>query len=354
MRSALGLIHRWLGAVAGLGLAILGLSGTLLLWKPFWVSVAQRPRSANEAETLRIVDAAETLGATHVTLPSAEFGVAQAGLDGGGGAYLSHDGQLLARWTSVWDRPETLLFDLHHHLLMGHDGEIISGWLGLIAILFVITGAILWWPTRRTFQWRALPSRLSRPAIIRHHRDLGVLLALPILLSAATGALMVLKPLADGVLGALSSPKAMDEWQAKPPASAAGQADWPRVLASIRKEFPQAEARIVIWPKSQSDAFQIRMRQPSEWHPNGRTAIWLDGNGGVVAARDAAVAPLAARAQHALYPLHSSRMTGSSAELFLRIILTSAGLGLTLLGSLAVMSFWRARLPREKRRLAEI
>ncbi len=354
MRAGLGLIHRWLGAFVGLGLAVLGLSGTLLLWKPFWVNVAQVPRRATEAETLRLVDVAQTLGATHVTLPSAEFGVAQAGLPGGGGAYLSHDGQLLTRWTSVWDRPETFLFDLHHHLLMGHDGEIISGWLGLAAILFVITGLILWWPTRRTFKWRAVPSRLSRPAIIRHHRDIGVLLALPILFTAATGALMVLKPLSNAVLGALSSTQAMEEWQAKPPAATAGTADWPRVLASFRKEFPQAEARIVIWPKKEADAFQIRGRQPSEWHPNGRTVLWLDGSGGVVAARDAPAAPLAARAQQALYPLHSARMAGSSTALYLRIILTLAGLGLTLLGSLAVMSFWRERIPREKRQLAGI
>jgi uncharacterized iron-regulated membrane protein len=354
MRSGLDFIHRWLGAFVGLGLAILGLSGTLLLWKPFWVGVAQTPRSATEVEMLRIIEGAEALGATHVTLPSAEFGVAQAGIAGGGGAYLSHDGKLLARWTSVWDRPETLLFDLHHHLLMGHDGAIIGGWLGLAAILFVMTGAVLWWPTRRTFHWRALPKRLSRPAIIRHHRDLGALLALPILVSAATGSLMTLKPLSNAVLGSLSSPKAMEVWQSKPPTSIAGEADWPRMLASVCGEFPQAEARIVIWPKSQTDAFQVRVRQPSEWHPNGRTSIWLDGSGNVVAARDAAVAPLGARAQHALYPLHSARMSGSSTGLYLRIILTIAGLGLTLLGSLTVMSFWRERMPREKRRLAGV
>lgn len=98
MRRTLSLAHRWLGGLVGLGLAVLGLSGAALMWKPWWVSVAQDPRLPSESETLAIIGASEQLGAGYVTLPSAEFGVAQAGLPDGGGAYLAHDGTLLARW----------------------------------------------------------------------------------------------------------------------------------------------------------------------------------------------------------------------------------------------------------------
>lgn len=344
MRGALSLLHRWLGGLVGLGLAVLGLSGAILLWKPWWVGVAQLPRAATAAEQLAIVSAAQRLGAGHVTLPSAEFGVAQAGLPDGGGAYLAHDGRLLARWDNVWERPETWLFDLHHHLLMGHEGEIISGWLGLAAILFVVTGLILWWPTRRTFQWRALPARLTRPAIIRHHRDIGVVLALPIVLAAATGALIVLKPLADAVLAPLSSRTAVAAWQAPPPAAAPAMAEWLLLLAAAQRRFPDADARIIVWPKTPDGSVQIRLRRAAEWHPNGRTTLWLAGDGRVLMARDATAAPLALRAQNALYPLHAARMAGSSLALPLRLLLTLAGLGLALLGSLAVVSFWNRRL----------
>ena len=90
-------------------------------------------------------------------------------------------------------------------------------------------------------------------------------------------------------------------------------------------------------------AVTVRMRRPSEWHPNGRTTLTLAGKGTVLMARDAPAAPLAVRAQHALYPLHSARMAGSALALPLRIVMTLAGLGLALLGSLAVVSFWRSR-----------
>ena len=282
MRRVLTLLHRWLGGIVGLGLAVLGLSGAALLWKPWWVMVGQDPRAPDDAEMLAIIAAGDTLGASYVTLPSEEFGVAQAGLPGGGGAYLGHDGTVLARWESVWDRPETVLFDLHHHLLMGETGELISGWLGIAAAAFCFTGLILWWPTRRTFQWRALPARLTRPAIIRHHRDIGVVLALPILLAALTGAMMVLKPLGQTLLAPLSPAGEVEAWQAKPPAPAASTpADWPAILGAARTRFPDGQARMIIWPKAPGAAVTVRLRRPQEWHPNGRTTITTAGDGTV-------------------------------------------------------------------------
>lgn len=349
MRGALGTIHRWLGGLVGLGLAVLGLTGAALLWKPWWAGVAQQARAPSDAEVLQLVTAAEQLGASHVTLPSAEFGVAQAGFGkGGGGAYLAHDGTLLTRWQSTWDRPETFLFDLHHHLLMGGMGEVIAGWLGLAAILFCVTGLILWWPTRGTFRLRAVPPRLTRPAIIRHHRDIGVVLALPILLAAVTGALMVLKPLGQAVLAPLSPASEVAAWQAKPPAAPSALApDWAAILAAARTRFPDAQARMIIWPKAPGEAVTIRMRRPAEWHPNGRTTLTFAGDGTVLMARDAPAAPLAVRANNALYPLHSARLAGSAMALPLRIVMTLAGLGLALLGSLAVASFWGWIAPRK-------
>ena len=349
MRRVLVLAHRWLGGLVGLGLAVLGLTGAALLWKPWWAGVAQVSRAPTAAEIEAILASASKLGAGHVTLPSAEFGVAQAGFGkGAGGAYLAHDGTLLTRWHSVWERPETFLFDLHHHLLMGGTGEVISGWLGLAAIIFCVTGVILWWPTRRTFCLRPLPPRMTRPAVILHHRDIGAVLALPILLAGLTGALMVLKPLGSAVLAPLSPAAEVTAWAAKPPLPPVAIApDWPAILAASRARFPDGELRMIIWPKTPGEVVTIRMRRPAEWHPNGRTTLTLAGDGTVLAARDAPAAPLAVRANNALYPLHSARLAGSVMALPLRLVMTLAGLGLALLGSLAVVTFWRGILPKK-------
>lgn len=344
MRGSLRVIHRWLGGLVGLGLAILGLTGAALMWKPWWVGVTQDPHTPSDAETLAMITAAGRLGARHLTLPAADFGVGQAGLDEGAGAYLGHDGTLLARWASTWDRPETFLFDLHHHLLLGGSGELIAGWLGIAAVLFCVTGLILWWPTRRSFTLRAVPARMTRSAIIRHHRDIGVVLALPILLAGVTGTLMVLKPVGQAVFAPLSSSEAVATWQAKPPAARSdGAPQWSAILAAAHARFPDAEPRMIVWPRKPGEGVTVRMRRPAEWHPNGRTTLTFAADGTLLAAKDAAAAPLAVKASNALYPLHSARMAGSALALPLRIVMTLAGLGLALLGSLAVVTFWRGR-----------
>jgi hypothetical protein len=158
---------------------------------------------------------------------------------------------------------------------------------------------------------------------------------------------MVLKPLGEAVLAPLSPASEVAAWQAKAPAAPApGAPDWPMILAAARARFPDAELRMIIWPKAADEAVTIRMRRPQEWHPNGRTTLTLAMDGTVLLARDAPAAPLAVRAQNALYPLHAARLAGSALALPLRIMLTLAGLGLALLGSLAVVTFWRGRLVR--------
>jgi uncharacterized iron-regulated membrane protein len=112
------------------------------------------------------------------------------------GAYADQAGNIVTRWQSQWERPELWIFDLHHHLFSGDVGETIIGVAGLAAILFVVTGAILWWRTRRTFKFRLWPKRLSRPAIVMQHRDLGIVVAPLLLLSAVTGTMMIFKPFA--------------------------------------------------------------------------------------------------------------------------------------------------------------
>ena len=59
--------------------------------------------------------------------------------------------------------------------------------------VFIVTGAILWWRTRRTFRLRLWPRRLTRPAILMHHRDLGIAVAPLLLLTAVTGTMMIFR-----------------------------------------------------------------------------------------------------------------------------------------------------------------
>jgi uncharacterized iron-regulated membrane protein len=350
------LLHRWTGGLVGLLLAVLGLSGALLVHKSLWI-IVPHANDAKIADVRAISATVERLMADPATRPdqirmaSEDFGLYQLGFGRGAGAYADQAGNVVARWDSQWARPELWLFDLHHHLFAGEAGEVITGILGLVGIGFVVTGFILWWRLRKTFEFRLWPARMSRPAIVRHHRDLGVVLAPLLFLSMLTGAMMVLKPVSNLLLRPFSPPAEMRAASAPPNVKGgpvAGRLDWGGMVREAHRRFPNAEIRTLTLPREPGELISMRLRQPEEWLPNGRTTVWfLPESGKVAGVRDGTKLPLGSRIFNMLYPLHAATVGG----LPYRLVMTVAGLGLTLLGTLAVWSFWfkRNRKPKAKR-----
>lgn len=348
----LDFLHRWTGALIGLLLTLLGLTGTLLLHKDVWLrwtlphaADAQVQDSAALAQTAARHFAYSSERPSSILFASDGFGLHRLYYEGDRGAYADQTGELVTHWSSAWERPELWLFDLHHYLLMGETGGVIGGILGLIGLGFVATGAILWWRTRRTFAFRLLPKRLSRPAIVRHHRDLGIVAAPLLLLSVLTGSMMALRPVADMLLSPFSAPAEMRAATAPPEVrgGALGEIDWRRLIDRVRMLYPEAEIRMIILPAEPGGLIMLRARQPEEWLPNGRTLFWFDpADGRLVDHRDALAMPEGSRLFNLLYPVHAAKVGG----LTYRLVMTASGLALTLLGLLAVVSFWsrRARL----------
>jgi uncharacterized iron-regulated membrane protein len=348
-------IHRWTGGFIGLLLAAMGLSGTLLIHKDAWLR-ATVPHAADAlvhdagavtAATERLV--ADTPQPTGIIFPKDGLGVFTLSFDGGGGAYADRSGAIVARWASKWERVELWLFDFHHHLWMGDTGTTLTGFLALIGLGFVITGFLLWWRTRKDFKLRLLPSSLSRLQIIRHHRDLGVVMTPLLFVLFLTAAMLTLRPVAELLLAPLSSPGTIAKSLAAPNVEGgplAANFDWSAALQTVRNAYPDAELRTISVPKRSGELMRIRVRQPAEWLPNGRTIFWFDAaDGRLVDARNAAALPLATRAYNLVYPIHASKIGG----VVYKSAMTAAGVSLTLLGALAMYGFWGYRARRGAR-----
>src|SRR6185295_15353456 len=83
--------------------------------------------------------------------------------------------------------------------------------------------------------------------------------------------------------------------------------DWGSLLRSVRDAYPQAQLRGISPPRRTGDLIRVRLRQPGEWLPNGRTMSWFDpANGRLIESRDALSLPLATRAYNVVYPIHAS------------------------------------------------
>jgi uncharacterized iron-regulated membrane protein len=353
-------LHRWTGGLIGLVLVVLGLSGTVLLHRDAWIMLphardAQVADNAAVAPVLEQVMANPASRPTSVVFASDSFGLNRLTFADNSGAYTDQNGTLIASWQSLRERPELLLFDLHHHLLAGDTGEIVIGIAGLCGLFFVISGTILWWRTRRTFRFRLLPSRITRPAILWHHRDLGIVMAPLLLLTMFTGTAMIFRPVAAVVLG--PSAPATIEAAFKPPTTApaplAECPNWRRMVHTARQRFPDAEIRIVSLPKDAGGPITMRLKQPEEWLPNGRTTLWFASDTGrLIEARNALTLPAAAQWFNMAYPLHAAKVGG----LPYRLVMTLVGLALSLLGSLTVWTFWfrRKAAPRKARPAAQV
>lgn len=345
------LAHRWTGGVLGLVLAIMGLTGAILVHEESWLSLTlPHAADARVADPAAIAATTERLMATPkaqgIVYAGDRFGLHQLRLPKGAGAYADQAGNIVTSWKSQWARPELWIFDLHHHLFTGDIGETVIGVAGLAGILFVVTGSILWWRTRRTFKFRLWPKRLSRPMIVMQHRDLGIVVAPLLLLSAVTGTMMIFKPFAAIVVapfGSLAQGSAVPKVKSGPLSPAP---DWRAMILAAHGRFPDAQIRLLSIPRKPGEPITIRMKRAGEWLPNGRSTLSFDAaDGHLLAANDALALPRAAQVFNGAYPLHAAKVGG----LAYRLLMTCSGLALAMLGSLAVWSFWFKR-PKPKRR----
>ncbi|MBL8555583.1 MAG: PepSY domain-containing protein [Phenylobacterium sp.] len=341
MLNVLRKVHAWAGLALCLLVLPLAVSGVLLVFKPQWIR-ATVP-GADASATVTADTAAESLAAAQaafpglrsVTFAGPEVGLHQAYVADGGGGYLTSDGEVI----QGWDRNARVvdwLFDLHHHLLSGETGATVAGAIGLATALMVVTGLIVWAPAWRSFRGRIAPGA-GRAGWLAAHRDLGLMAAPVLVVITLTGAALNLDALAARVMGFQPS---------RPPAVGSGDVDWPGALSAAQARFPDAQIRMAILPAAPGKPASIRLRQPAEWHANGRTVVWIDPATSRIARVDDALAYAPAqRAYNAFWPIHASKVGGVA----WKAVTFAAGLALIALSLYGAESYRRKLFPARRR-----
>lgn len=231
------------------------------------------------------------------------------------------------------------LFDLHHHLLAGETGETISGICGLLLLAMIVSGAVLWWPRRKAWRLRHIwPGRSSRTQRLAAHQTLAVALVPLLSLAALTGSAMIFYDEANGILAAVLG----DGDGTVAPVAGAGP-----MAALASRQFGEAAPRLLVPPGEGDDVLTIRLRQPGEAHPNGRTSLaWDASRMRLTAAHDPLRAGMGNRAADLLYPLH----IGSIGGLALRLLLLGTAAASVLATSFAVGAYLKRGGKRRRTR----
>jgi len=347
MLAILRKLHAWMGAALCLVIAAVAFSGALLAYKPVWLRAsvpgAEAPADLRADRLGRVMARVEAGfgpdAVSSVTFATPSFGLHQVYLRGGGGAFVDADGRVVQRWGPN-GRATEWLFELHRGLFADETGDAIVGWTGVALMAMTLSGLVLWWPTRRSFRAQAIPGE-GRAGWLRAHRDVGLMTAPFIVILALTGAALDLPDVSRPLMGA--------EMPAPPKGAGEGPIDWTAAIGAAQARFPDAAVRMALPAAKPGAAASVRLKQPGEWHANGRTIVYLDpADARVLAATDAMAQPLGARVFNAFWPIHAARVGGPVWTLV--VFLSGVGLGLlSLYGAEAYRRKLFARRPVDRR-----
>jgi uncharacterized iron-regulated membrane protein len=333
-------LHLWLALSAGFGFALLGLTGSLSVYREDideWLNpdlVIEHPKGDYQSldKIIAAVRAAhpDRHGAWTLEMPRSPHGMITVWFDKPRETYFEWYAPLMVSvnpYTAevvagrFWGETfTTWVWDLHSHLLLSLTGRNLVGGLGLLLMLSACSGLYLWWPgvsgLRKALTIRRQAGMLRFATDL--HRTTGFLSALAILTLAGTGFLLCYPKILETLTGAAG----MGHGETSSAiVSTAVPNDHPVGLEAAdfiaRAPFPEAQLRRITTPVGDSGVFQLHFRQAGEVnqrHPF--TTVWVDRwSGHILDVRDPARFSPGQTAATWIWPLHSGEALGPSGRL---------------------------------------
>ncbi len=362
-RILLRQIHLWLGLGLGGLFALLGATGSALV---FYIEIdkALHPAIQSTVSTPAldwsspIWDRALATARTRWSDPHGNWSFEATGEPGAIPAryYPSEEHGHHAERTMVWFSPDgarvlrtepwggylmSWLYELHMHLLAGEIGSQIVGWSGFAMLVLLVSGIVVWWPRGSwrkalAFKRHAVPSRRLRDL----HKLAGVWSMGLLFILVGTGALLALPDIKAQLLAAtIAAPDTVPDPQSS--ASSGRQIPIARALAAARRAVPEARLAFIDVPGVGPKPFRIRVQMPGDPHRRfPGSFVFIDQySGAVLAVHDVRRGNAATTTVKWIRVLHDGSILGPSTRI-LAVILGFVPLGLFVTGFL----HWRRRL----------
>jgi uncharacterized iron-regulated membrane protein len=345
MLRLLRTVHAWGGATLALLMLLVSITGAMLVWRLDYVRmvipearVQYQPTVESLAAITQTVEAhfgADNL--RQIDYPTAAFPLGRVTLADSRYAYVDVDGKVVAQWKAN-GRWEELLYDLHHRLLLENLGLAIVGYAALAMIVLLVAGVASFWPMRRGLRAGFWP----KGAAVRHlrsaHRNTGIVVALPLLLSLVTGVTLAFPEQSQRLLLEPLRPENYGEsfGEHLDTISGPGTGDWLPALQRASKVFPGAAIRSAQFANQVSDNRIIGLQQPGELSPQGLNKVYIEAQEGYMDVRiDNQSLPWHERAFNAAYPLHTARFD----NLGYKLLMTASGLLVAFISVLGLLGF---------------
>ncbi len=339
VRRILFWVHLYLGLTLGLLAAIVGLSGSLIVFQPemdaflnpgaYRVEPGEKRIAADEAFTA--ARAAHEYGDVKfavVQLPLAphapyEFLLKQ-GFAEDDGPFVEvtvdpYRGEVMAARVSQ-EKLVGYLISLHTHLLLGGEhgpGETVVGFAGLAVLIFCLSGLYLWWPgiKRLASGFTVSLSAGAMRANFDIHKLLGFLALVPLLAASLTGLYLVfpnyVRPVYTTFVDAPRPPRQPDSG----PAADRAPISIARAIEAAEGAGPEGVVTRVQIALGERSAYQVRKKtltDPDQHYSDGKIVVYVDRySSNVLEVRDARDMPAGQRVLHDwMFPTHTGEIAG--------------------------------------------
>lgn len=348
-------LHLWLGLSTGLLFALLGLTGSALVFyqeidallhpairveaagsPPGWTSpvwdealktVRRQWPSTSGQWRFEARDDAGAIAARYYPGGSPHSHMTKRMM-----VWLSPDGRHVIRHEGWGDYAMSWIYELHMDLLSDEAGHKVVGWSGLLLLVLVVAGLGAWWPKG---EWRKATAFKRRAVPVRRLHDIHKLTglwSLPLLiLFAVTGFMLALPKETEWALartiGTVDAPAFFTSDARPAPTISIHQA-----LAAAHAALPDARLSWIEMPAPGTGVIKIRVQVPGD--PSRRfphSYVFIDPHSGkVLGVTDARKAGAATAIVNWLHPLHDASIGGLGTRILAIIVgLTPAILFIT-------------------------
>ena len=325
-------VHLWLGLSLGLLFAVLGLTGSALVFytgidaalhpaveagqtdpapgldAPVWDRALATGRSrwpgAHGKWTFEITGEGGTIPARYYPEPG-HHGDREM-------LWFSPDGARIVRAEPWGGYLMSWIYELHMQLLAGEIGHQLVGWSGVAMLLLLVSGVAAWWPRGR---WRKALAFKRDAAPIRRLRDLhkvsGLWSMALLFVLVATGVLLALPAVTQMLLApaAIAAPN--------PVAVGGRPITIVRALAAAHRALPEGRIVFVDVPGARAAPIRVRVQLPGD--PQRRfpgSYVFVDRfSGRVLAVHDVRHAGAGNALAKWIRPLHDGSIGGMATRI---------------------------------------
>jgi uncharacterized iron-regulated membrane protein len=364
LRQRVFILHRYLGLVLGVILAMIGITGSLLVFYP------DVDKMMIQNQFGPVIANCSGLACDRLPIEKILANVSQAFNDQPGfrpGAIYPHwtaypDGTAPLnvgmigpndRWIDVAVNPYTgailgtrqwdnsffdLTLKLHYQLLAGELGTVIVGVIALFMLILIVTGLLLWPGWRRlkagfSINWRGHLKRVNFDI----HKLTGAISGIFLVIIAFTGLCWNFPEVSNAVLYAVTfSPKLVNptsnQTLNKSPLT------WSETLRQqAETALPGGFITVISLPETPDGVFIVYKKFPQDANAWGNSHVYLDQYSGTILRVDShQTKPLADQITNLFQPLHYGYFGGLSTRLLYVVI----GLAPTLLLGTGLVQWW--------------